>query len=70
MSDFLETRWTIAHQVLLSMVLFCQEYWSGLPFPSPEDIPDPGMEPMSPALAGGFSNTESPGKPEHIVIAH
>ena len=40
-----------------------QEYWSGLPFPSPEDLPDPGIESMSPALAGGFSTTVPPGKP-------
>ena len=40
-----------------------QEYWSGLPFPSPGDLPDPGIEPVSPALAGGFFTTEPPGKP-------
>ena len=40
-----------------------QEYWSGLSFPSPEDLPDPGMEPASPALASGFFTTEPPGKP-------
>jgi len=43
-----------------------QEYWSGLPFPSPEDVPDPGIElmsPASPALAGGNFTTEPPGKP-------
>ena len=40
-----------------------QEYWSGLPFPSPEDLPNPGIKLMSPALAGGFFTTESPGKP-------
>ena len=40
-----------------------QEYWSGLPFPSPGDLPDPGTEPRSPALAGGFFTTEPPGKP-------
>ena len=39
------------------------EYWSGLPFPSPGDLPDPGTEPRSPALAGGFFTTEPPGKP-------
>ena len=39
-----------------------QEYWSGLPFPSPGDIPDPGVEPGSPALAGGFFTTEPLGK--------
>ena len=40
-----------------------QEYWSGLPFPSPGDLPEPGIEPVSPVLAGGFFTTELPGKP-------
>ena len=40
-----------------------QEYWSGLPFPSPGDLPHPGIEPESPALAGGFFTAEPPGKP-------
>ena len=40
-----------------------QEYWNGLPFPSPGDLPDLGIKPMSPALAGGFFTTEPPGKP-------
>ena len=40
-----------------------QEYWSGLPFPPPGDLPDPGIEPMSPALAGRFFTAEPPGKP-------
>ena len=40
-----------------------QEYWNGLPFPSPGALPDPEMEPASPALAGGFSITDRPGKP-------
>ena len=48
------TPWTVAHQAPLSVGFSRQEYWSGLPFPSPEDLPDPGIEPMSPALAGGF----------------
>ena len=39
------------------------EYWSGLPFPPPGDLPDPGIKPMSPALASGFFTTELPGKP-------
>ena len=43
--------------------IFRQEYWSGLPFPSPGDLPDPGIEPASPALAGGFFTTLPPGKP-------
>ena len=45
---------TIAHQAPLSMGFSRQEYWSGLPFPSPEDLPDPGIEPTSPALVGRF----------------
>ena len=44
------TPWTVAHQAPLSMGFSRQEYWSGLPFPSPEDLPDPGIEPRSPAL--------------------
>ena len=42
--------WTVAHQVPLSMGFSRKEYWSGLPFPSPGDRPDPGIEPRSPAL--------------------
>ena len=41
---------TVAHQAPLSMGFFWQEYWSGLPFPSPGDLPDPGIEPRSPTL--------------------
>ena len=46
-----------------------QEYWSGLPFPSPGNLPDRGVEPESPALAGGFFTTELPGKPISYYIA-
>ena len=49
--------WTIAHQAPLSMGFPRQEYWSGLPFPPPGDLPDSGTEPVSPAspaLTGGF----------------
>ena len=60
------TPWTIAHQAPLSMGLSRQEYWSGLPFLSPGDLPDPGIESVSPALAGIFFTTEPPGKPELI----
>jgi len=42
-----------------------EEYWSGLPFPSPGELPDPGIEPVSPALAGRFFTTEPPGTPIH-----
>ena len=46
---------TVAHQAPLSMGFSRQKYWSGLPFPTPEDLPDPGIEPMSPVFpAGGF----------------
>ena len=44
------TLWTVAYQALLSMGFSRQQYWSGLPFPSPGDLPDPGIEPRSPAL--------------------
>ena len=54
---------TTAHQAPLSMGFSRQEYWSGFPFPSPGDLPNLGIEPMSPALAGRFSTTEPPGKP-------
>ena len=54
---------TVARQTPLFMGFPRQEYWSGLPFPSPGDLPDPGIEPVSPVLAGGFFTTESPEKP-------
>ena len=57
------TPWTVAHQTPLSMVFSRQEYWSGLPCPSPGDLPDPGIEPMSPALAGRFLTTGPPCMP-------
>ena len=62
MSDSV-TPWTVAHQGPLTTGFSRQEYWSGLPFPSPGDPPDPGMEPASPALAGGFFTTERQGSP-------
>ena len=57
------TPWTTARQTPLSMGFFRQEYWSGLPFPPPEDLPDPGIKPTSPAspaLAGKFFTTKDP----------
>ena len=56
------TLWTVALQALPSMGVSGQEYWSGLPFPPPGDLPDPGIEPMSfvsPALASGFFTTSA-----------
>ena len=61
--DSFVTLWTIACQASLSMGFPSQEYCSGLPFPSPGNLPDPGIEPISPALAGGFFTPEPPGKP-------
>ena len=55
--------WTVARQAPLSLGFSRQECWSGLPCPPPGDLPDPGMEPGSPALAGGFFTTEPPGEP-------
>ena len=60
---------TVAHQAPLSMGFPRQEYWSGLPFPPPEDLLDPGIEPTSPALASVFFTTEPSGNPctrEHM----
>ena len=57
--------WTIVRQPPLSMEFPRQEYCSGLPFPSSEDLPNPASEPTS-VVAGGFFTTESPGKPLHI----
>ena len=54
------TPWTVAHQALLSMGFSRQEYWSGLPFPSPGDLPDPGIKPGSPALPADYLPAELP----------
>ena len=63
----LGTPWTEEPGRLQSMGFSRQEYWSGLPFPSPGDLPDPGAEPMTPALAGRFFITEPPGKPKDAI---
>ena len=68
------TIWTVAHQASLSMRFSMQEYWSGLPFPPPGDLPKPGIEPgsfMSPTSAGGFfatSTTWEAHNPVMVVI--
>ena len=59
MSDS-ETPWTVAHQAPPSMEFSRQEYWSGFPFSSPGDLPDPGMEPRSPALQADALPSEPP----------
>ena len=63
--QFFAIPWTVAHQFPLSMGFSKQEYWSGLLFPSPGDLPDPEIKPRSPVLAGMFFTTEPPGKPEN-----
>ena len=60
------TLWTVAHQAPLSREFSTQEYWSGLPFLSPGDLPDPGIEPGSPALQADTLTSEPPGKP-HVM---
>ena len=60
------TAWTVVRQASLSMEFSRQEHWSGLPFPTPGHLPDPGVEPVSlasPALAGRFFTTKPPRKP-------
>ena len=56
-------RWTVAHQAPPSMGFSRQEYWSGLPFPSPGDLPHPGIEPRSPTLQADVLTSAPPGKP-------
>ena len=57
------TPWTVAYQAPLSMEFSKQEYWSGLLFPPPGDLPNPGIEPESPALQADTLLSEPPGKP-------
>ena len=57
------TPWTVAYQAPLSMGFSRQEYWSGVPLPSPGDLPNPGTEPGSPALQTDALPSEPPGKP-------
>ena len=55
--------WTVAYQALPPMGFSRQEYWSGLPFPSPGHLPDPGIEPVSPTFQADALISEPPGKP-------
>ena len=58
------TPWTVGHQAPVSMGFPRQEHWSGLPFPSPGDLLDPGIEPGSPALQAEALTSEPPEKPK------
>ena len=62
------TPWTVARQTPLSMEFSKQEYWSWLPFPSPRDLPDPGIEPASPELQADSLPSEPPGKPYITIV--
>ena len=57
--------WAVAYQAPPSMGFFRQEYWNGLPFPSPGDLPDLGIEPGSPTLQADALPAKPPGKPSH-----
>ena len=57
------TPWTVAYQASQSMGFSKQEYWSGVPLPSPGDLPDPGIEPRSPTLQADALTSAPPGKP-------
>ena len=59
--------WTVAYQAPPSVGFSRQEYWCGLPFPSPEDLPDPRIEPGSPALRVDALTSEPPGSPGRTV---
>ena len=63
------TSWTIDYQAPPSMGFSRQEYWSGLPFPSPGDLPNPRIKPKSPALQGNALPSEPPGKPQEVTKA-
>ena len=65
-----ETRWTIPHRAPLSMGFSRQKYWNGLPFPSPADLPDPGIKPRSLALQADALTSEPPGKPDQYIHFH
>ena len=67
MCDFFAIPRTITHQSPLSMGFSRQEYWNGLPFPSPGNLPNPGIKPISSALAGRFFTTEPPRKPSNYL---
>ena len=60
------TWWTVAYQAPLSMGFSRKKYWSGLPFPSPGDLPDPGIEPGFPTLEADALTSEPPGKPQYL----
>ena len=69
MSDSFSTPWTVACEAPLSLRFPRQEFWSGLPFSHPRNLPDPGIKPISPALAGVFFSAEPPKKPNYPLFS-
>ena len=67
-SNSFVTLWTVAHQAPLSMRFHRQEHWSGLPFPSPGDLPNPGIEPMSPARQVDSLSLSHLGRPSVFLL--
>ena len=68
--DSFTTSWTVARQAPLSVGFSWQDYWSGLPFLSPGDFPDPGIEPTSHSMAGEFFTSEPPGQDVLKQLSH
>ena len=68
MSDCLQPHGLVAHQAPLSMELSRYKYWSGLPFPSPGDLPNPGIKPMSSALPADSLPSEPQWKPLWVTL--
>ena len=64
------TPWTVAYQAPPSMGFSRQEYWSGLPFPSPRDLPNPGIKPRSPEFQADALTSEPPGKPQYNTYSN
>ena len=62
------TPWTVAHQAPLSMEFSRQEYWRGLPFPPPGDLPNPGIETVSPSLQVDSLPSEPPGRRASLIL--
>ena len=69
MSNSFMTPWTVTQKAPLSMGFSRQEYSSESPFPSPGDLPDPGIKTSSPALVGGFFTTEPPREPSRLITS-
>ena len=69
-SNSFMTPWAVARQAPLSMGFPRQEYWGGLPLPAPGDLPDPGIEPGSPILSGGFSSIWATREAPVCILAH